>query len=301
MLNEIAEYKQYTNPKYCNRLNSLKKGKDLNGLNRAMTIVARYWLFKDPTHIDIDKARTALEIWCGLSDNDNNEFCCIKDCLKTIMGKDKWEDEFNNKRRTSIRGKLFSEELNDSAYNDFRKITYDRIIADANAQGPLKKYYLVCKKSFYEGNLKYSTDKEDNILRNKQNSNISSKLKITAYYLLNKDIFTQTDLENWGVSDRKTLITYSYNKEKLYKKEEVTKNVSRLLVPECWLENFKIIEENEFEDWYKINKNDWVFWSDNGNGFTNINNRNVPVYLDFNKKYPKIREKRNITSSQIAK
>ena len=40
---------------------------------------------------------------------------------------------------------MFNENLNRADKNDFKKIMYEKIIADAITSGPLKRYYLVCE------------------------------------------------------------------------------------------------------------------------------------------------------------
>ena len=85
-------------------------------------------------------------------------------------------------------------ENEEAEQNDFNKVTYDRIIARALRQGPLKKYYLAAERDYEEDCKKDSKedgkeDSKDKILYIKGNAagvRLKSDLllKITAAYLL---------------------------------------------------------------------------------------------------------------------
>ena len=47
--------------------------------------------------------------------------------------------------------KLFNENPDRTEKNDFKKIMYEKIIADAITAGPLKRYYLICEKTDFSG------------------------------------------------------------------------------------------------------------------------------------------------------
>lgn len=267
MLNEISEYEQYSckNPQEnCTRLSSLNKA--LNGLNRAMVIVARYWMFNEENQADIAKAKQALEAWCGLTKND--EFNDISGWLIKFMGKENWEKYFKSKKEKDISKSCFNANLADSKTNDFRKITYDRVLADAFAAGPLKRYYLVCKKDFYEqAGLRFELDKNNAVKFNDINRKTNAKLKLTACYKLG-GIFTQEEFKNWSPFNYRKPETFKFKGETICQKEEISDNLFKLTMQEEWESNFQIVSEPDFKEWHKKNP-DWVFWSDNSNGSKN--------------------------------
>lgn len=80
MLDEFKEYKQYsfdteTNTSIENHrlyYASLCKNAEFAGIERAMTIVARKYMFTDDGEKNIDSARIALEAWCGASNTPDD-------------------------------------------------------------------------------------------------------------------------------------------------------------------------------------------------------------------------------------
>ena len=176
MLNEIIEAEGYLfDPDGSCEYQSLntklfcgKKG-DLNGLDRAMTTVARYFLFEDGVEGEqaVARAGAALRMWCGLMP-DTLEGALEEERIY-LMARYPWIDRWLprilkkegamkngpnsdivekalkklEKRRKSF---TYATLARAKANNDFKLLSYEKAIANALiAWGPLKKYYLVCE------------------------------------------------------------------------------------------------------------------------------------------------------------
>ena len=96
MLNEIKEFDQYTFSLSCEE-NYNKEGRlryrdlrnKLSGITRAMTIIARHYLFENGENADeeaIEKARVALKLWCGAKNIEcPKDMEQLKDWLPTYV------------------------------------------------------------------------------------------------------------------------------------------------------------------------------------------------------------------------
>lgn len=190
MLNEISEYKEYTDKKNigedCRLRKSLffeKKGKDgaFCGLQRPLQIIARYHLFNEWKYEKkgiserktlIDDTKEILRSWCGLegmesSDAEKKDFagwlrCYYEDALED----ESYRKNLKSWEEVSIqKTKQFDKELfgagttpnSGKQANDFKAISFEKIIADAICRGPLSEYYLICKEN-YDENLYYRVE-----------------------------------------------------------------------------------------------------------------------------------------------
>lgn len=286
MLNEIEEFRQYTERfQKCTRLKSMKNKKTgesskIDGIERAMLVIARGNSFDSDGNFSEEKGLLALNDWCGFS--GENSF------LEKYLGAEFWEKKISGKQ------KQYNKSMYDfkSEENDFKEITFERILADAFEAGPLKEYYLVCKKDFYEKCAVYNSQTKEqpkwhfkDYIEIDDSTNpgkaIGSILKIIACYLLSKPAdsnyayINQTVLENWGTVHRGTLWKYSYDDEQIYKKEESGDNTIVLIIPKDFRENFSIVESSEIDNY---SKDEYVFWSDPGTG-------DIIYSLRFGKKY----------------
>lgn len=176
--------------------------------------------------------------------------------------------------------RIFNDKLGKTGNNDYRQITYDKIIADAVTEGPLVRYYLVCEKESFKRvwynkkTLKKATkiDEKKDLLR-----------KTVATYLLgrkncnyNTDEFgfvpiNLTDLLNWMKSNSAIkLKTYTYNNDKDLLFEEITinKNQKMIRINESWIEEcgWSVIREEEL-DMYLTNHPGAVYYRDDGASF----------------------------------
>lgn len=157
-----CEYQSLNTKLFCG-----KKG-DLNGLDRAMTMVARYFLFEDGADEEqaIARAKVALMMWCGLMP-ENLKGALAEEHLY-LMVKYPWIDHWlpellkresamDSGPNSAIVEKALTklEKRRDqftygaltyaNANNNFKLLSYEKVIANALiARGPLKKYYLVC-------------------------------------------------------------------------------------------------------------------------------------------------------------
>lgn len=177
MLDEILETKhEYlfdianTNPRPCRiKKEILLKGNYLNGMERFMTMIARYFIFEEGKDLDegIKLAKTALRMWCGhLQENGAEdeyslqyEYLMCKyphleywlvDYLREMVshGTEKKMDEVEAgiKKITDKKEQYEASSLNKSASNNnYKTIYYDKIISNAiSSYGPLRRYYLAC-------------------------------------------------------------------------------------------------------------------------------------------------------------
>lgn len=158
-----CEYQSLNTKLFCG-----KKG-DLNGLDRAMTMVARYFLFEDGAEEEqaIARAKVALMMWCGLVPGDLKgalaeehlyllvKYPWIDQWLPKLLRRESAMDGGPNeaivektlqkleKRREPF---MYATLTQANQGNSFKLTTYEKVIANAIvAGGPLKKYYLVCK------------------------------------------------------------------------------------------------------------------------------------------------------------
>jgi len=306
LLNEIGEYEQYILPpekiavsenlrlKYYTLIK-----KELSGLERAMTIIARHFIFDTPVGFNEDELREILKAWCGFKHEaktslpehfDGLLICYISHFQPLPVAKDfnsayddvpeeikSNTDKIKNVLKTlqKLRNKdnLFKNNYFDSLTskddNLFRAITYDKIIANALLMGKLRRYYLVCdeepfmeKKVLKKDGRKFS---EEDIV-----------LKMTAEYLLSnrnhKQEFIVTnnaDMINWLLSStksedlskkRESYILAETN-EKIFETRKVGKNVIKVKVNPEWVRHFRLIEDGSDDLDAKLGR---IFFSDAG-------------------------------------
>lgn len=178
-------------------------------------------------------------------------------------------------------GKMFSEKLEKSDKNDYKKITYDKIIAEAVKEGRLEKHYLVCASD----NLDEVCYKDKYPFKKKKNSKTSKKKadllrKVVAAFLLEKKRHTDSseaerfipvnfsDIRNWLVSDIDIkLEAYSYKEKPLFDQEVINMNQKQIRINKEWMDccGWKIVHEAELESYLKEHPGA-TFFSDWGAG-----------------------------------
>ena len=290
MLNEIKEYEQYTilpaTPKESRLacVNFLKKTKDsvsLSGLERAMTTIARYYLFN--LNLDETSVEEVLKAWCGFNHNENIAEISrdINGWLKRLIQLMKTNKSNAEKadlalEKLSNKNKQFGKSpLNtNSIENNFKEITYEGVIANALTMGRLENYCLICNGNDFETYLQTNSSKIDCDLL----------CKAIAYYLLQKQFagqkyvyFNETDLGNW-MSKRgdklkfKTFLAKDTNvalfeKKSLYGSDK-GKNIVKYKVQEDFLTKFKfaIIKQSEIDKIDRIEYPNLVIYEDEGSG-----------------------------------
>ncbi len=214
MLNELREFEEYSQmlskkkikdgePRMLPAMFFQKKDNTVRylGIPRVLSIVARYHLFnkrtaegkRDYASLETSEQREELreEVRQVLE-----KICFDKNCLKyeglynyfKNYGPDDSEilwEEFNKKRNTDKSWKSNSI-YRILSYNNnaiFNSVSFQMILADAISAGPLKNWYLVCDKSFWEdvyselGILEYSRSNDIGAQNLKKNQRIVNDRK----------------------------------------------------------------------------------------------------------------------------
>lgn len=208
--------------------------------------------------------------------------------------------------------KLFNNNLNKPEKNDYKKITYDKIIADAITVGPLVHYYLVCKEADFS-NLFFKTDKSTKYPFKKKVWSEPTKskedviLKTVAAFLLEQNSrrikdeeviykgfapVNLTDISNWlkGNTGVEKLKQFGIEEQKesgietrpLFKLEAID-NVATISIDSAWMKKcgWKIISEDKMEEHF-LNNSDDIVYVDRGAGqylekmsYKNISNNQI--------------------------
>lgn len=204
MLNEIIEYHQYTDKIKSNRLKPRKN--NLTGIKRALEIIAREFYFNTafPPQFELtDKVnctKDALRIWLGAEAKSSYEdfpevekrldFLNANSYEKYLLG---FANEENGLHKLLIKSRESYDvpELNFKSapkkgpYNTDNKIYFDGVISNAITCGPLKRYYLVCKKTFDDLGYKekFNGKHQDELLKGMAAYLLGrfSKKQVTAY------------------------------------------------------------------------------------------------------------------------
>ena len=365
MLNELQEFQQYIMPieslaepatrrlKYA----TLSKG-PLSGLERAMTTIARWFIFKNNdtvNNFDEDSAKEALKAWCGFEHNSDiagieplngwfNRYIrqlllkeALEDCngklnsisgdtstnnkladiLQNISADDtvmalteskKLLEEAEKEIKQTVTEKLIKNDLarikhvinilnalenknsqfNKSIFssnymikNDYKAITYERIIANAFHLGKLEQFYLLCNTHPFDPELIRKNTKTKTKIKDSDQDLI---LKTTALYLLQKQhsdqeyvYFNQADLANWLLK-KADPDKFELNKYRLIAPDEplfdtitINGNITKLRIHPKWIEKFKIVRSCDIDNPENQGR---IFYSDPGCGdFLHCNER----------------------------
>ena len=216
MLNEIQEAYDYIYD-YKNaavKLTRLKWGvfthnDDLNGLERILTTISRYFIFEDPsdTARGRRRAEAAMRMWLGFTDGlDEDErffdqyeylkenypwldhwlYNYLKDaiCNDPKGRKERFDDtmELIKSKKQQLETKSLASDRNTS---DYKLIRFDKILSNAQvARGPLKKYYLAyVSENWKAGTNKVTASTPDSHIKSKDDDKV---LKLLAAYLLER-------------------------------------------------------------------------------------------------------------------
>lgn len=153
--------------------------------------------------------------------------------------------------------------------NDYKTITYDKILAEASNLGPLKEYYLLLDNPQILSSLS-TTSKE-----------IDWLLKTVSAYLLSKSYASQryvavnwTDIYNWQSNTKDDDFRAWRNKLRFNKEPAFTSvteaNQAKLSICPSFIEHFKIVDAADMEQvWneYKSANKKAVFYKDKGSYF----------------------------------
>ena len=318
MLNEIQEYVEYTSD--VDELKTFRlipelfaEKKKLRGLVRAMTVVARKELERvgyfdialdtAKQQEKIKEVKKALRQWSGFDTTDsehgwlecyyNNYYNKVrKQSKKPSWLKDgelpTWEEVVKkmSKQYDTTIVKSMNKDWGGKS-DTMLAGTYEKIIANAVYLGPLKRYYLVCKRGAEEA-LEYNGNHLNVSGKKKKDyDRADNALRLVAAYLLKKRLtgttenqVNMTDLGYWAqnnnICESKYYFTkkdekeygISYGGKLLYSWETVKKNISKIVVNPEFLKDFdfKLVEETEFNS-KKMEEEGYTYYSDLGAGY----------------------------------
>lgn len=191
--------------------------------------------------------------------------------------------------------KMFNDNLVRSDKNDFRKITYEKIVADAITAGPLKRRYLVCEDANFSEICYCTEDNKGNVKTSKPFTNSKKKkgewseptkkkldliMKTVAAFLLEQEARDATDqyvgyapvnltyISNWLASSTKmeSLKAYKINGLPIFMLEPIY-NVAAISIDTNWMQScgWKIVTEEKL-DAYLAEHPNAIFYSDHGSG-----------------------------------
>lgn len=299
MLNEIGEYEQYTlSPEEiaaC-RNRRLKQytliKQKFGGLERAMTIIARHFIFDTPVGFNEKEVREILKAWCGFNHEaktilPEHFYGWLNNYIRILLSEKVQSNaptaEIKNllKALDELPGKEkdFSKNLFDGldAKGDifFRAITYDKVIANAFLAGKLCRYYLVCDEELFNTKKIFKLGKRGQKLSAKDKDMV---LKMTAEYLLQRQYTSQefimtnnANMINWlsgsEKSERLAIKRGNYllseTEEKIF---EVGDKIERLGVTKIklcheWAKHFSLVKDDSDNLDDKLGR---IFFSDVG-------------------------------------
>lgn len=204
--------------------------------------------------------------------------------------------------KTWYNKELFDKHLTKPEKNDFKKVTYEKIIADAIAEGPLSRYYLVCENDDFS-DIQYETNNKTFPFRTKKSTDGNTEwpnatknkadliMKTIAVVLLEQQSrdanglykgvvpVNKTDLSNWlrVTKGMESLEKYSVAEGPLFPpSDRDIDNVAFMNIDHTWMDShgWNVIPEHEL-DRYLAEHPKAVFFSDPGAG----------AYLQKNKRY----------------
>lgn len=194
--------------------------------------------------------------------------------------------------RNGFNRALFNTNLNRIEKNDFKRVTYEKIIADAICAGPLKRRYLVCRKEDlsaigYESSkgIRYPFTKGKKKNGESRWSEPTKKKadlirKIVSAYLLEQNSrnvdgliegsapVNLTDIANWltGSNGIDSLKRYTVEGRPLIATEPID-NVAVVKIDSQWMKDcdWKVIEEDQLDEFLTACP-EGTFYSDHGSG-----------------------------------
>ena len=312
MLNELREYEEYTIP--VDKLagdgrllyDNLKD--DHSGIDRAMTTVARHFLFRNAEKTpggtedlrpDVGYAQKALKAWCGFLGEEaaeEPELQAINGWLQAYIqhlnsqGKGRSGIKDISGKKTQFSQKLFTVKTQkpspgtrkNGSGNNYKKITYERVIADALLLGPLSRYYLICETD--ELFQRWTVQKNGKTVRPEKPNGIKDVnllLLLTAACLLGFPTsgrrfvpFNKVDVNNWHNKGKKEDIanamkTFRFSEHgaapfrPIFEKQLIGGNTAKVRLDDLWAQQFMIVEESRLRAALQ-EKPGRIFYSDLG-------------------------------------
>jgi len=303
MLDEKLEYSEYTTPLKDDSVPRLKPDcfvskyskkeqsrATLLGLWRCLTIIARHFLFDEfqyqnavtpeqQTEI-ISKVTFALKSWCGfLQEGEKSDYefnGWLETYYKTYIMVEKYEkglpswEDIKSKKTKAYALPVFTKNVtaDPSALTTVSNaVNYERVIAKAINEGPLRTYYLTYRKDF-ANQTTYKTTKENKLTGEQETQydplsgsgaialkSRNQLLKLVSAYLIEKEktgndfvIVNLTDFSNWTqqkVDSAYLSKRFVYKDKPVFKFSLVNGNVQKLQVNPEYLEeyDFKLVED----------------------------------------------------------
>ena len=238
-----------------------------------------------------------LEMYCGelgtTKEQKNNSIKRFRPVSKILGTLDELNSRF---KQDAFNKALFDRRLRKDDHNDYKKIMYDKIIADAITEGPLKRYYLVCS---YQGlsQVTFQTGKKISCPFRRAEHKWSEPTKRKADLLM-KTIaavlleqrarkadhpykgfvpVNRTNIANWLASSSGTdSLSKYYIDNRFFLKTESFDNVSAFEIDSEWMTScgWMVVAEEELDQYLKEHPNA-EFYSDYGAG----------TYLRKNERY----------------
>ena len=258
--------------------NFLRTGEFL-GIERIMTTIARFFLFHDGATEEqrVYRAEAALRLWFGFPRCDiEDEMVALEYDLITnkhpeIIGwlpkylrlhKDKKRDPEKSIKEAdrmieNYRKEFSVSSLNKSFGNDYKRIRYDKIIANALvSRGALKRYYLISDDqnwgygvSGIKGN---KLDYPDRVLKTMAAYLLERQRKGKANGALSFEPVNLKDLTNWASADTRLESKYydmfSIDGRPLFAFQDLsTNNIKKIKPDKEWFDRcgWKLIDATE--------------------------------------------------------
>lgn len=284
MLNEILEYMEYTcalDGTFPKRLSWGNIAKGFSGIPRALTVIARHAYYVNG--MDTGGIDYLLNLWCGFeNDEEKNKLYAIDRNLSNWLPRyierlepsksRRPKDEIEKTRKAMLstldgnknkwNRKVFQKE---GGVNDKHSIYFDRIIADAINEGPLRERCLILKKDPVSG-----TSKRENYINDQG-------LKLVSAFLIGQIADSEysnvnfPDIANWletGGSEGKKVnaiidnLRYNLKKEKnvrIFNTEYMQNNAEKYLrLNKEWIELYgsRLGEKNDLTS---LDKKEFIY------------------------------------------
>lgn len=286
MLNEFLEFESYITapqsdsprlqPKYLT--NSFGPDYKLNQIDQVLTIIARGVLFSYNDNPE-DRIKFTIEIlgrWCGLVKKEETESQAVKEWFKGHPEADGWLEEYWKYHFLQEKSNVFKKENDEEKANEewsaciekwrtsftekdytSESSTFNNIIANALAQGPLSEKYCLVKKNEKETCTNFKSRTKDMTLK--------EEMEILDYLF---DCSNKTHATNKLKMLRNIVAFLIWQEEHPGKQKEVLLKKGRLLgwyglddssgKAKIWcLDNFSwngnpIIQRNTYDDFTKF-------------------------------------------------
>ena len=311
MLNEQIEFKEYSKllsskdesrliPSLFFKEESGKKSVKCSGITRALTILARHYLFHngqnyyilDEEQRDIlrKEVRSRLEEWCFSEDDKKSG---LYNYFKINEKNELWNDFKDSKEKVWTSSNIYAP-INAKESYEFA-INFSIIMAEAIYEGPLKVKYLKIKKDF-EKEIQYQTKtmrKEDKTATKALGEEKKGELVVEGKQEDYRDLFLKQicaclmketesaefvdinliDLANWmGVksfasNSKSEQLFFFYEEQGLYEYKNKNCRINQKMIEDLGI---SLIDENEYQELKEQNDLKYVIYEDTGAGVKSL-------------------------------